>query len=299
MVLVLSMESRTFGQRCEVFYSRTSCGQRPGESCTLAHCVCVWRLISILTFVWYVRQSGPRPSLSLVIPPSLSLQDAQVHKGVDVLLQALAPVYLVHILHYAPDGPADNQSSNHLKGLHGIDGLDIRRVLAYSQPAGAEAAARAIGCDMHVEVLAEDKSGDPVLRKSQALSLIRRNGKCRLFAALLLPSPGPESSSQKAQPRGVTSPRPLQSSVIPGNNHSATGSQVDELISALLNPGGNASASSNSQLAALRIVDVRGQSSVGKRNGAKDAMIAAESSAFVAAAREAAARLLEFRSGWK
>lgn len=117
----------------------------------------------------------------------------------------------MHLIHYCPNAESSDAPAlqDFLYLLAEIDGADPRRVLAYSKREGAHAVARALGCDAHAEVLLDyDDAGhdevdgterqdaskpeqqvshSDVLAVTQALNLIRRNGKCKLLVMLLLP----------------------------------------------------------------------------------------------------------------
>lgn len=69
-----------------------------------------------------------------------------------------------------------------------IDGLDERRILRYSTRKGALSVARALGCDGHVEVLADEQDEGDDDESLKALQLVRKNGKCRLLVVLSPPS---------------------------------------------------------------------------------------------------------------
>jgi hypothetical protein len=140
------------------------------------------------------------------------------------MYQTLSSQFVVHLIHHSSHDLSAEESPE-LAALHeqlsrNIPGADRRRILQYSTPQGGHAVARALGCDAHVEVLAQQQqyieedgynhasgvssSGrsdssstttastkvghDPsLLAQTQALHLIRNNGSCKLLVLLLLP----------------------------------------------------------------------------------------------------------------
>ncbi|CAO1614674.1 unnamed protein product [Parajaminaea phylloscopi] len=230
-------------------------------------------------------QLARRPTLSLVLPPSLPLQHPTTCSAVSKLLRTLAPLYLVHLIYPDVDESSVDALQDLLDDVQDIEGVDTRRFLAYEKPQGAEAIARALGCDMHVEVLAQGSpnvsaaSHGDLLRRSQALGLIRRNGKCRLFVVLLLPPPEALVTTQPGHKSA--------SSTILGSNHSVSGDPADELVSAMLNAAGD---TAQSGLATLRVIDTRSKAGSHSPRDRIDLSTAID---------DAANRLAAFRSGWK
>lgn len=238
--------------------------------------------------------------MSLVLPPSLSLQYQHTRCALSTLLSSLAPLYLVHLIHNAPQEVSWEQqaaSKRTVDELSQIEGVDVRRFLAYETPQGAEAVARALGCDMHVEALidnfasvASQRKTEDVLRRSQALALIRRNGKCHLFVVLLLPGP-----------TAVDRPKDTAAYTTLGSSHLIDSNTPDELVSSLLNGSNNATASG---LAMLRILDVRSKRGERASIGSSGELSAAgdlqpQINSLKDAIEEATRRLADFRSGWK
>lgn len=197
--------------------------------------------------------------------------------------------------------------------------------MPYSTREGASAVARALGCDAHLEVHVEGTSRSwqtggtkaDVLARTQALGLIRKNGKCRLVVVALLPAL-PAEQPQAGDLVG-------QSEAGDGDG-SHLGLDLDNFVSSLLNQGpatnghahehkdisGSAS-SSDKAGATLRIIDTRTSTdptsprarsfSSGSRTGQGDTSLdvsrEAQRGGFDKAIDEVGNKMRELRRAWK
>lgn len=122
------------------------------------------------------KKKGPRPSLSISIPPTFTHSSSNL-RLLESLLTTLSENYVITLI-LPPVGLTHDSSSksefNHesldrISELFGhIQGFDARRVLEYGKEEGRLSLARALACDAHCEVMFEpfeskDSSADVAL----------------------------------------------------------------------------------------------------------------------------------------
>ncbi|CAO1628496.1 unnamed protein product [Jaminaea pallidilutea] len=262
--------------------------------------------------------SSRRPSMSILLPAEVPLS----HPALLELLHTVTPLYQVHVIHHVdnPEYRKDPQYQGGMSRFSKLQGADDRRVLAYERDAGGQSVSRALVCDMHVHAVVdgeqERQRQTSVAETALACNLVRRNGRCRLFVALILPAspgrsgserePGGDNSegnaerptSKTAEGKRVRSPGP-----IPGSGRYSTSSDADDLVAALLNPPSTQSASGSSAEATIRIVDMRppssssGKSANKTHDGGGGGRVEPPD-ALDGALRAAGSRLRDFSSAW-
>ncbi|PWN33767.1 uncharacterized protein FA14DRAFT_65170 [Meira miltonrushii] len=105
------------------------------------------------------KKKGPRPSLSLSIPPTFTHSPANL-RLLESLLTTLSANYVITLI-LPPVGTSNTSDFNHdsldrISDLFGhIEGFDARRVLEYGKEEGRLSLARALACDAHCEVMFE------------------------------------------------------------------------------------------------------------------------------------------------
>ncbi|PWN19869.1 hypothetical protein BCV69DRAFT_313605 [Microstroma glucosiphilum] len=268
-----------------------------------------------------------RPSLSISFPPHFDLTLPSHQEHLLRLYRSLSPLYLITLLHFSPHGGSELGRLTSLLQSQ-IVGADTRRIVPYSTTAGASAVARALGCDAHLEVYAEGHSRSlspmagtkaDLLARTQALGLIRKNGKCRLVVVALLPAPALPADQPKIEH--------LLGTEAGDGDESDFELDLDSLVNSLLNPGStsanglanghkdsNGSASSGEKAGAtLRIIDTRtstdptsprrmsfgSEDKAGREEADADAKRQKDRESFDKAVDEVGSKMRELRRAWK
>lgn len=101
------------------------------------------------------KKKGPRPSLSLSIPPTFIHSPANL-RLLESLLANLSANYVITLILPPIETSRTHDSLDRISDLFGhIEGFDARRVLEYGKEDGRLSLARALACDAHCEVMLE------------------------------------------------------------------------------------------------------------------------------------------------